>query len=251
MNKLYAMLPCYNEEDNITELIEQWMLTKPALAQMGYELTVIGIDDKSTDSTADKIKICIDKYPDNVRLHQHEVNKNLGGGVMTAFTIFKNECGIGDLCVLMDGDNTHNPEYIFSMIEKIKQGADCVIASRYQKGAEVVGVPGIREFLSNGAGVYYKLVLNVKNVRDYTCGYRVYKYEIIDKAFSEYGDAFVEKKTFACMMEVLYKLYKLGAVFDEVPFVLRYDNKEGESKMRIMKTIKDSLITALSLRFKS
>ena len=91
----------------------------------------------------------------------------------------------------------------------------------------------------------------MKNVRDYTCGYRVYKYEIIDKAFSEYGDAFVEKKTFACMMEVLYKLYKLGAVFDEVPFVLRYDNKEGESKMRIMKTIKDSLITALSLRFKS
>ena len=68
----------------------------------------------------------------------------------------------------------------------------------------MVGVPGFREFLSNGAGVYYKLVLNVKNVKDYTCGYRVYRYEIIDKAFMKYGDAFVEKKTFACMMEVLY-----------------------------------------------
>ncbi len=249
MNKIYATLPCYNEEDNIVELINQWVTMKDSLVEKGYELTVIGIDDKSTDSTAVKIKECVNKYPDVVRLHQHEVNKNLGGGVTTAFSIFNKECASGDLCVLMDGDNTHDPKYILSMVDKVREGNDVVIASRYQKGAEVIGVPGVREFLSNGAGVYYKLVLNVKNVKDYTCGYRVYTYDIIDKAFKAYGDKFVEKHTFACMMEVLYKLYKIGATFAEVPFVLRYDNKEGESKMRIMKTIKDSLFTAMSLRF--
>ncbi|MCR4717270.1 MAG: glycosyltransferase [Lachnospiraceae bacterium] len=250
MNKIYAMLPCYNEEDNIVDLISQWLKMKEPLLDKGYKLTVIAIDDKSTDSTADRIRDCVTKYPNDIRLHQHEVNKNLGGGVTTAFSIFNKECGEGDLCVLMDGDNTHDPKYILSMIDKINEGADVVIASRYQKGAEVVGVPGFREFLSNGAGVYYKLVLNVKNVKDYTCGYRVYKYSIIDKAINKYKDKFVEKQTFACMMEVLYKLYKIGAVFDEVPFTLRYDNKEGASKMRIMKTIKDSLLTSLSLRFK-
>ena len=51
------------------------------------------------------------------------------------------------------------------------------------------------------------------------------------------------------MMELLYKLYKSGATFDEVPFSLYYDDKEGASKMRILKTIKDSFITALKLRF--
>ena len=50
------------------------------------------------------------------------------------------------------------------------------------------------------------------------------------------------------MMELLYKLSLCGAKFEEVPFELRYDHKAGESKMRILKTIRESLITAASLR---
>ena len=41
----------------------------------------------------------------------------------------------------MDGDNTQNPKYVHSMIEKIQKGNDCVIVSRYQEGAEVKGKP--------------------------------------------------------------------------------------------------------------
>ena len=55
-------------------------------------------------------------------------------------------------------------------------------------------------------------------------------------------------KTFSCMLEVLYKLYLNGATFDEVPFSLRYDNKQGASKMRVFKTIYDSFKTAFRLR---
>lgn len=50
-------------------------------------------------------------------------------------------------------------------------------------------------------------------------------------------------------MEVLYKLSLVGAKFDEVPFELRYDNKLGESKMRVLRTVKDSITTAFRLRF--
>ena len=50
------------------------------------------------------------------------------------------------------------------------------------------------------------------------------------------------------MMEVLYKLNLAGAKFDEVPFTLHYDHKEGKSKMRIIKTARESLSTALNLR---
>lgn len=50
------------------------------------------------------------------------------------------------------------------------------------------------------------------------------------------------------MMEVLYKLYKVGAEIGEVGFVLRYDNKEGQSKMNFKQTIKDSFISALKIR---
>ena len=250
MKTLYAMLPCYNEEDNIGQLIEEWIKQGKTLSERGYDLVIVGIDDKSTDSTKNIIKKKCECY-NNVRLIAHEVNKNLGGGVMSAFQYFVENASQGDLCTLMDGDNTHDPQYIMSMIDKIESGADCVIASRYCKDSNVIGVPGNRLFLSSGARWYYKLVLRVKNVEDYTCGYRTYTYDIIKKAFDVYGNHFVEKKTFACMMEVLYKLANIGCSFAEVPFELRYDNKGGESKMRIMKTVKDSLLTAIFLRLKN
>ena len=77
----------------------------------------------------------------------------------------------------------------------------------------------------------------------------MYTYNIIQKARDTYGENIAERRTFACMMEVLYKLAKIGAKFDEVPFVLRYDHKQGDSKMRVFKTAKDSILTAFSLRF--
>ena len=102
--------------------------------------------------------------------------------------------------------------------------------------------------LSYFAKLYYTFMLNVKNVRDYTCGYRAYKYSAVSKAKEKYRDKLVTQSSFACMMEVLYKISKIGAKFDEVPFVLRYDNKGGQSKMRVFKTIFNSLITALKLK---
>lgn len=105
MNKIYAMLPCYNESENIAALIEKWLGQAEVLRGMGYELTVVGIDDRSTDNTYDIISSYAEKY-DNVKVIRHEKNLNLGGGVNTAFTAFQKECSEGDLCVLMDGDNT-------------------------------------------------------------------------------------------------------------------------------------------------
>ncbi len=247
MKKAYAILPCYNEAENIGALIKDWLSYQEDFSSMGYDLTVVAIDDKSKDETKAIISDFAEKY-ENVLLIAHDTNQNLGGVLKTGFNYFK-ECGNeGDVCVVMDGDNTHDPQFSLSMIEKIETSADCVIASRYCSASKVVGVPGVREFLSTGAKWYYKMVLSVPKVQDYTCGYRMYTYEMIKKAIEVYGENFVERKTFSCMMEVLYKLHKVGCRFEEVPFVLRYDKKEGQSKMRILKTVRDSLITALKLR---
>lgn len=248
MKKLYAVLPCYNESESIGALIEDWLSQQEMLDKNGYSLEVVGIDDKSKDNTKEIIGNYAQNYA-QVVLVAHEVNKNLGGVIDTGFRYFLEHADKNDVCVVMDGDNTHDPVYVRDMFEKINNGADCVIASRYCQESEVVGVPGIRKFLSDGAKWFYSFVLGVKNVKDYTCGYRMYTYDILDKAYGVYGDKFVEQKTFSCMMEVLYKLHKIGCKFAEVPFVLRYDKKEGESKMKVLKTIKDSVITAIKLRF--
>jgi len=249
MNRLFAILPCYNEMHDIGPLVEKWVEMAPKIEAAGFELSVYCVDDKSTDDTNNVIRQ-LERQHDIVHLIEHEVNKGLGGVLTTGFNFFANNGGEGDICVLMDGDNTHDPVYVIQMLDKIKAGYDCVIASRYCVSSETKGVSPIRLFMSWGARAYYSLILNVKGVKDYTCGYRAYTFEIIKKALDKYSASFIERRSFACMMEALYKLYTVGARFDEVPFELRYDNKQGESKMRVLKTAKESLSTALELRRK-
>ena len=136
------------------------------------------------------------------------------------------------------------------MLKKINEGYDVVIASRYCNNSDVVGVAKHRLFMSDMAGVYYRFMLNVPNVKDYTCGYRIYTNEIINKLVRDFGEEPIKEKSFACMMELLYKLYLSGAKFSEVGFQLRYDNKKGESKMKVLKTMSNSLRVGWYLRRK-
>ncbi len=248
MGKLFAILPCYNEELNIGELIDKWHAQKDELGAAGYELVIVGIDDCSTDNTKKVIEDKSKQY-DNVFLLPHEVNKGLCGGLNSAIGYFLKNGGKDDLMALMDGDNTHDPKYIHAMLKKLKDGKkDCVIASRYCKESAVVGVSNHREFMSDMAKLYYSFVLQVPGVKDYTCGYRLYTYPIIEKLVEKYGEDPIVEKSFACMMELLYKIYTVGATFDETGFELRYDQKQGQSKMNVLKTMKKSLTTAVKLK---
>ena len=242
---LFVFLPCYNEELNITELIQAWNDQKDALSDLGYSLIIYAIDDCSIDSTKQKITDMTSAY-ENVNLIEHTENKGLCGGLNTAIAHFLEFGNDNSLMVLMDGDNTHNPKYIFDMISKVDK-FDCIIASRYCKNSNTVGVAAHRTLLSDLARFYYKFLLRVPNVEDYTCGYRVYSYCIIKKMVENFGVDPIKEKSFACMMELLYKCYLSGATFDEIGFELRYDYKKGESKIALMNTIRNSLITALKL----
>lgn len=250
MCKLFIILPCYNEEENIDNLILECLDTEGKLHENGYDLIIMPIDDGSTDTTKEKL-FNWQKKSNKILPLIHENNMGLGAGVMTGLTAFYNKSSDRDLAVIMDADNTHKPQYIISMIQKLnEEGLDCIIASRYLKSSKTIGVPLLRLFLSYGALFYYSIVLKVRNVKDYTCGYRLYSHAIIQKAFEKYGENFVTERSFACMMEVLYKLSRISAKFGEVPFELRYDDKRGASKMRILKTTFNSIIVALKLRFK-
>lgn len=247
MNKLYVYLPCYNESGNIEALIQEWLSEKEPLKDNGFILEVIPIDDKSTDNTLQIIRRLETNHPE-VRVIAHETNQNLGGALFSAVHDFLESGNKRSLMCFMDGDNTHKPCFIHSMIEKLKGGADCVIASRYQPGAKINGVPSNRLALSDGAKLYYSFMLRIPNVKDYTCGYRLYTYSILKKAYKKYQHNLITMHSFSCMMELLYKLYKAGGTFAEVPFTLYYDDKVGNSKMHIFKTVKDSLLVALQLR---
>lgn len=247
MNKLYAYLPCYNEAGNIEKLVNGWLETRTQLRDKGYELSIIPIDDKSTDNTLSIICKLRSENSD-VRVISHMQNQNLGGVLSTAIKDFLKLSAKDDLMCFMDGDNTHKPCFVLNMVDAVSN-ADCVIASRYQQGSVINGVPHNRLLLSDCARLFYSVILHVPHVRDYTCGYRLYRREALLTGQKKYEDNLVSNKTFSCMIELLYKLHLCGCKFAEVPFVLHYDDKVGDSKMNVLKTITDSIFLTLRLRF--
>lgn len=249
--QLFALLPCYNEEPNLLPLLQAWQHQAKPLAERGYRLSLVVIDDCSTDGTVQAAQAA-QAAPGGERISLIRHSKNLGlvGGLNSAIHYFLENSAPGDLLALMDGDNTHDPKYILPMLDGLEKGKDCVIASRYEGEAGVVGVPRVREALSDFARYYYRMMLRVPGVEDYTCGYRLYTRDILLRLVAAYGRDPIHEKTFACMMELLYKLHLVGASFGEVGFTLRYDYKGGQSKMSVWKTAKSSLITALRLRIR-
>ena len=148
----------------------------------------------------------------------------------------------------MDGDNSHSPLFVPELLKKISYGYDVVIASRFQAGAKITGVVWWRQILSFGLTCLFKIIRNISGVRDYSCGYRLYSPRIIKKVKKRFTGDVVFEKSFASMVEILLRCDMEGALMSEVPFLLRYDLKLGESKMPFKKTILGNLKLLKTLR---
>ncbi len=249
MNELTVILPAYNEEASLETVVSEWKKYENILENRYFLiLKILIINDGSTDKTKDIGKKLEAKFQ-NVKLINHSVNQGLGQAVKTGIKyVLKNRPFSIYVC-LMDCDNTHDPKYVMNMLEAQKRtNADVVIASRYQTNAEITGLTAFRRWASLAAKRVFSTLLEVQGVRDYTCGYRLYKKSILDKLEENFHENIIEENGFTCMVELLYKLYISGACFAEIPFELRYDKKQGKSKMKVMNTSINSIKLALHLR---
>ena len=193
------------------------------------------MDDGSTDATVPACRARWDDMPLDVICHGR--NLGLGSAMLTGLRHCVSKCGSGDVIVAMDADNTHSPALIPEMAREVESGSDIVIASRYANGGQEIGLAPLRKVLSRGASTLLKVAFPIPGARDYTCGFRAYSSSILDRGFRAYSDRLIEQKGFVCMAELLIKLGAIGARVSEVPLVLRYDLKEGASKMKVGRTI--------------
>lgn len=242
--RVFVVLPAYNEAARIGRLLDN---ADEALTEAGLAFQIIVVDDGSSDGTAEIVRERMDAMP--VLLKVHPQNQGLGATIRDGLLAAVELASPGDVIITMDADDTHTPGLILRMVRLIREGFDVVIASRYQPGSRTIGVPAGRRLLSYGASWLFRVTYPISGVRDYTCGYRAYRAEVIQQAIEHYGEAFLNQDGFQCMVDILLKLRPMHLVFGEVPFILRYDQKESATKMKIWRTIRQTLTVLVKRKF--
>ena len=240
---LTIVLPIYNEESNLGPLFER---IDESLRKESIPYRIVAVDDGSTDGTPRVIEAF--RARASLEVVRHRVNQGLGAAIRSGLMEAVRLTSADDVIVTMDADESHTPASIAKMLEAIGRGFDVVIASRFQEGSECLGVPLHRRFLSVAASVLFRVLFPTPGVRDFTCGYRAYRVAALRRAVDRYGDSLFEFDGFQCMVDLLLKLRGAGARFAEVPVVLRYDLKQGQSKMRVARTAARTLQLAARRR---
>jgi dolichol-phosphate mannosyltransferase len=240
------VLPAFNEADNLPALLGALRDTMND-HHLAYE--IILVDDASTDETAAVARRWADQLP--LQLISHAVNLGLGGALRDGLTLALARCAERDIIVTMDADDTHQPGPILRMIRLIDEGYDVIIASRYQPGSRVYGVPALRRFMSRAASLLMRVLFPTRGVRDFTCGYRAYRATALRQAVARYGSGFLDQDGFQCMVDILLKLRSLDVLFAEVPLLLRYDRKSGKSKMNVARTARQTMSLLMRRRLGS
>ena len=175
MASISIIIPAYNEEHGIEEILNRVLNVQGDLVQVGvtgFELLVV--DDGSQDNTVEITKRVAEGHPE-LRLISHEVNKGYGAALKTGFNAAE-----GDLVGFLDADGTYPPEYFPQLCEVALNDADLVIGSR-MSGANS-RMPITRRI----GNLFFANLLSLmgrRRVSDSASGMRVFKRNILDQIY--------------------------------------------------------------------
>ena len=214
--KLSIIVPTYNEAQNIPELFKR---IEDSLRGIPHEIVVV--DDDSPDGTASLARAL---GGEKVKVYKRDRRMGLTSAVLDGVKLAES-----DLIAVMDADLQHPPELLPKMLEKIEEGHDIVIASRYVEGGGVRGWSPIRRLISRGAVALAHLLLpKTRSVRDPVSGFFLVKGAIMRdlKVANPSG--------FKVLLEVLAKA-SYGSVA-EVPYVFEA-RRRGKSKLNLKEIV--------------
>ncbi len=166
--KIAAVVPAHNEENHIKEVI----VTMPEIVD------VIAItDDTSSDSTFD---IASSTGDERVFVTRHEVNTGVGGAILTAHEVAKNQGS--QINAVFAGDGQMDPNYLTKLLDPVVDGL-----YGYTKGNRLFsrnshsGMPKYRIFGNYVLSYMHKAVGGYWNVTDPQNGYTALRVDLLDE----------------------------------------------------------------------
>jgi dolichol-phosphate mannosyltransferase len=229
--KTYAMIPTYNERENIGNLIREILNLKIP------DIHIVVVDDNSPDGTSEVVQNLSKEHPE-VELLLRTTGRGRGSAGIAGFK-YALEHG-ADFVIEMDADFSHHPKYIPPMLEAI-QNADMVIGSRFISGGKDVNRGIIRKVITILAGIYVRVLLGLK-IRDVSSGYRCFKRKVLEAIEL---DSIISTGP-SIVSEVFYRAHLKGFSLQEIPIKFE-DRTHGQTKLNYKILIKTLLMV---LKFK-
>ena len=156
--RLTVVAPTYREVESLPHLIDRIGKVRD---RYGLDIDLLIIDDDSRDGTVELIADRPEKW---VRLIVRTGNRGLSSAVLEGF-----HSASGDVLVCMDADLSHPPESIPLMLQKLQEGADFVVGSRYVEGGTTADDWGLLRWLNSRIATAFARPLT--GVRDPMAGF--------------------------------------------------------------------------------
>lgn len=206
VNKVSILIPIYNEEDSVSETIEQ---IKKTMVQTNHKYEIIAIDDCSKDNSGkilDQIK--------NIKVIHHIKNKGYSASLKTGIKAAK-----GDWIVIIDADGTYPVNEIPNLL-RYTDKYDMVVGARKGKHVKIPLFRKPAKWFLNIVASY----IAGRKILDLNSGLRAFKKEIALRFWNLFPDgfSFTSTITLACLTNNLDVKY--------VP--IDYRKRKGKSSIK-------------------
>ncbi len=173
MKVLSAIVPCYNEEENIVDFYHEFMKNEAFFREKDVALELLFIDDGSKDNTAAEVKK-LAGVDERVRLVSFSRNFGKEAAIYAGL-----EKAGGDYVVFLDADLQDPPSLLPEMYGYVEQGYDSVATRRVTRKGE----PPLRSFF---ARIFYRLMKKISRteIMDGARDYRLMTRQVVDAILS-------------------------------------------------------------------
>jgi len=210
-----VVIPTYQEALNIAGILARVRSSLP-------DADVLVVDDNSPDGTA-AIAERVGSELGRIHVLVRPTREGLGPAYRAGWR-WALERGY-EAVIDMDADGSHDPSALPVLLDRLVDGADLAMGSRYIPGGSVPGWAAHRLLLSKGGNWYAMWALGLP-VHDATGGYRAYRTELLRKI----DLSTLRANGYAFQIELAYRSLRLGANVVEVPITF-IDRTQGTSKM--------------------
>lgn len=198
MKKLSILIPVYNEENTVLELLEK-VIEVELIGNIQKEIIIV--NDASTDQTKNNIQILIDQNPDlDIQFFSKEKNEGKGSAISMAI----NKC-TGDYLVFQDADLELDPQDINLLIKPVLMAdADAVFGSRFT-GTHPRRILFFWHSAGNGILTFLSNIFNNLSLTDMATCYKLIRTSIAKEIV-------IKEKRFGMDPEITAKLARVPEI---------------------------------------